>query len=90
MDKVQKNAFTDYNAPSSEPYRLHLKFPTFQKLQSLSIQFSSHWKSRNTSEWKLNTLAGGWKLDNVRKRQNQDYSCQNEIHESSEIHLDEL
>jgi hypothetical protein len=26
MDKVQKKtAFTDYNAPSSEPFRLHLQ-----------------------------------------------------------------
>jgi hypothetical protein len=24
MKKVQKNVFTDYNAPSSEPFRLHL------------------------------------------------------------------
>jgi hypothetical protein len=24
MDKVQKTAFTGYNAPSSEPFRLHL------------------------------------------------------------------
>jgi hypothetical protein len=24
MDKVQKTAFTDYNAPSSEAFRLHL------------------------------------------------------------------
>jgi hypothetical protein len=24
MDNVQKNAITDYNAPSSEPFRLHL------------------------------------------------------------------
>jgi hypothetical protein len=23
MDNVQKTAFTDYNAPSSEPFRLH-------------------------------------------------------------------
>jgi hypothetical protein len=23
MDKVQKTAFTDYNAPSSDPFRLH-------------------------------------------------------------------
>jgi hypothetical protein len=26
MDKVQKIAFTDYNAPSSEPFRLHSCF----------------------------------------------------------------
>jgi hypothetical protein len=25
MDNVQKNAITDYNAPSSEPFRLHLQ-----------------------------------------------------------------
>jgi hypothetical protein len=25
MDKVQKTAFTDYNAPSSEPFRLHFE-----------------------------------------------------------------
>jgi hypothetical protein len=24
MDNAQKNTFTDYNAPSSEPFRLHL------------------------------------------------------------------
>jgi hypothetical protein len=24
MDKVQKTTFTDYNTPSSEPFRLHL------------------------------------------------------------------
>jgi hypothetical protein len=24
MDKVQETAFRDYNAPSSQPYRLHL------------------------------------------------------------------
>jgi hypothetical protein len=23
MDKIQKTAFTEYNAPSSEPFRLH-------------------------------------------------------------------
>jgi hypothetical protein len=23
MDKVQKTTFTDYNVPSSEPFRLH-------------------------------------------------------------------
>jgi hypothetical protein len=26
MDDVQKNAVTDYNAPSSEPFRLHLHY----------------------------------------------------------------
>jgi hypothetical protein len=26
MDKVQKTTFTDYNALSSEPFRLHLKY----------------------------------------------------------------
>jgi hypothetical protein len=25
MDNDQKTAFADYNAPSSEPFRLHLK-----------------------------------------------------------------
>jgi hypothetical protein len=25
MDKVQKNTFTDFNAPSSEPFRLYLE-----------------------------------------------------------------
>jgi hypothetical protein len=32
MDKVQKTAFTDYNAPSSEPFRIHfyLMFGTFE------------------------------------------------------------
>jgi hypothetical protein len=34
MDKVQKNAFTDYNASSSEPFRLH--YSTFF-LEWLSI-----------------------------------------------------
>jgi hypothetical protein len=31
MDKVQKTAFTDYNTPSSEPFRLHLNFIRFKQ-----------------------------------------------------------
>jgi hypothetical protein len=33
MDKVQKNNFTDYNAPSSEPFRLQKII--FTKLNTL-------------------------------------------------------
>jgi hypothetical protein len=29
MANVQKNAITDYNVPSSEPFRLHLTLPLF-------------------------------------------------------------
>jgi hypothetical protein len=34
MDKVQKTSFTDYNAPSSEPFRLHLNDVLFFALNT--------------------------------------------------------
>jgi hypothetical protein len=40
MDKVQKTSFTDYIAPSSEPFRLHL----------ISEVFSTNVKNINVSE----------------------------------------
>jgi hypothetical protein len=47
MDNVQKNAFTDYNAPSSEPFTLHLYnqygpgiYPIFRKLERVMIQLA--------------------------------------------------
>jgi hypothetical protein len=32
MDKIQKTAFTDYNAPLSEPFRLHLKIKIYKTI----------------------------------------------------------
>jgi hypothetical protein len=36
MDKVQKTAFTDYKAQSSEPFRLHL-FMLFENVSPIDV-----------------------------------------------------
>jgi hypothetical protein len=52
MDKVQKNTFTDYNAPSSEPFRLNLKNYSYtmetaslpsHKLQMITFMMTIEW-----------------------------------------------
>jgi hypothetical protein len=40
MDSVQKNAVTDYNAPSSETFRLHLNIVTV--LMTLEFSKKNH------------------------------------------------
>jgi hypothetical protein len=42
MDKVQKNAITDYNAPSSKPFRLHLLKTGSHITQKLSLSKSNN------------------------------------------------
>jgi hypothetical protein len=42
MDKVQKNCFTDYNAPSSEPFRTHLKYNSFINSYSVLVNDVTH------------------------------------------------
>jgi hypothetical protein len=46
MDKVQKTAFTDYNAPSSEPFRLQetLVYTDFTvKYRKILVDLNSPW-----------------------------------------------
>jgi hypothetical protein len=49
MDKVKKTAFTDYSAPSSEPFRLH-KSIILTELIALQIHCMQHFGRNNRKE----------------------------------------
>jgi hypothetical protein len=54
MDNVQKNTITDYNAPSPEPFRLHLN--SFMSVQLLAMEMNLETIGKDIRERQTQTM----------------------------------